>query len=275
MRANEFLSELRKKKVVEPKAGDTTEHDYNPGWQDLNWMKEQAARMGQKMTGMYQLFMPRPSVMNKTNRDRRMDNLANSYAWRDDDPSKLKPNYAKWQGDEPEPEEQPVQEAAPILIPGKSISPPGNNKPQAHLWTSSARKLDNGTYTSDWVRYVYNSNKSWMSPTGYLYRVKPNGLILDLNYDQDAERLKWAFQNLGSAKPDNPDDTYRYLAKDYPWDQIVKHFDAVHHYPYSGNTDFLYGWDCESTAWFNTDQLELIGEVKINQFGLDPYGDDD
>jgi len=275
MRAKEFLSELRKKKAVAPKAGDTTEHDYNPGWEDLNWMKERGALMGQKMTGMHQLFMPRPSVFAKTNRDRRMDNLANRYAWQEKDPTKLKPQYAKWQGDEPEPEEQSVQESAPILIPGKAITPPGNNKPQANLWTSSAKKLNDGTYTSDWVKYVANNNKSWMSPTGYLYRVKPNGLVLELNTDQDAERIKWAFQNLGSMPHDDPNDTYRYLSKDYPWDQIVKHFDAVHHYPYSSNRDFLYGWDVESTAWFNTDQLELIGEVKITQAGLDPYSDED
>jgi len=35
MRATDFLAEYRKKKVVEPQVGDTTAHDYNPGWEDL------------------------------------------------------------------------------------------------------------------------------------------------------------------------------------------------------------------------------------------------
>jgi len=49
----------------------------------------------------------------------------------------------------------------------------------------------------------------------------------------------------------------------FPWDEISKHFDAVWHSGSGYDRDFMYGWDVESTAWFNTDFLQLIGEVPV------------
>jgi hypothetical protein len=287
MRSREFtttvnVNELRTtKKVREPKVGDTTPHDYNPGWERLNYIKERAHTMGTRMVSMQQLFMPRPSVNALTNRDKRLKNLTNPYAWDKEDPSKLKPEYDRWEDGLPRVvttgTNTTATEAAPILTPSKAvISPPGHNKPLgATLWTSSARRLDNNTYTSDWVRWVSENQPDWMSPVGYLYKVNA-GLILPMDSDHNAEDIKEAFQNLERAKPTDYDNHYNRLGKDFPWDAISKHFDAVHHYPRGGGAkDFLYGWDCESTAWFNTDILTLIGEVKINQNGLSPYGSDD
>jgi hypothetical protein len=243
------LFELRRTKVVaEPVP-------YNPGWEHLNDYRQRGHAFGTRMaTEMPQLFMPRPAALSKTRREKRLANLSNVYAWQEDDPAKLKSNYADWE------DSGPIHEGAPILL-GRAPSPPGDNKPHATFWTSTAKKLENGSYTSSWVNWVSNNQPEWMSDTGYLYRVKPNSIVLRLDSDYDAENLVGAFKNLGRVTEVDPSDI-AVMYKIFPWDQLAKHFDGVHHYPY-GRNEFLYGWDVESTAWLNTDVLELIGEVPI------------
>jgi hypothetical protein len=119
----------------------------------------------------------------------------------------------------------------------------------------------------------------WMSETGYLYKVSPQATILRMSSDYEAKEIFEIFDSLGRVDkdPNAEHEPFRRMAyKNYPWDSVSKHFDGVHH-AYSGYRDneFLYGWDCESIAWFNPGMLTLIGEVKINQNGLSPYGDDD
>lgn len=264
MRASEIISELRKKKPAEPKAGDTTPHDYDPGWEKLNWIKSQAKQHGDHMAEKYQLFVPRANAGAQTPKDKRMKNLSNPYAY--DDEGKIKPQYDQWE--QPRKELSPtgqddVKEGAPILAPGKSASPPGDNKPRAAFWTSSARKVGNA-WTSEWAEWTSDNQPEWFSPKGYLYKIKPGSLILEIDHDQDAERVYDAFQNLGRAEPIDYSSSYGRLTKAFPWDQIVKHFDAVHHggFRYDGS-DFVYGWDVESTAWFDTSRLQLIGEVPV------------
>jgi len=250
MRANQFV-EARKKKVVEPAI------PYNPGWENLNFIKERAKECGDQLTKSLQLFMPRPNPHAMTNRDRRLQNMASKYAH--DDEGKLKPEYDKW--------EQGIQEAAPIFTPGKSLPGPGGNKPISKLWTSTAKQLEDGTWTSDWVRWVSGNQKDWMAPTGSLYRVKPGALALQMDGDSDARQLMWAFRDLERYTP--PPDIDQYSAdgwdmrRAFPWQEVVKHFDAIHHRGYRFDGDFMYGWDCESTAWLDTSFLELVGEVKI------------
>jgi hypothetical protein len=267
MRAREFLPEAKKKKAVaEPVP-------YNPGWDNLNWLKEEAFKFGNQMTSRYQLFMPRENPAAMTRYDKRLKNLSNQYAY--DENGNLKPEYEKWEDvdhNDYHPTGNEIQEGAPILTPGKNTPKIGNNKPIANLWTSSARKFDNNTWTSDWVYFANRTHPGWMSPTGYLYKIKPGALILRLDSVYDAERIMTAFQDLGSVgqvKVDyklGPSYTMRIA---FPWDAIARHFDAVWHSGYSGyDNEFMYGWDCESTAWFNSDYLQLLGEVQINQAGL-------
>lgn len=265
MRAKEIVPEIRKKKSVEPKTGDITPNDYSPGWEDLNWLKERGLSYGKDLSKSYQLFVPRRNLSASTPRDRRLKNLSDKYAW--DDEGNLKPQYAKWEqppselkGTEPE-----IKEAAPILTPGKAVSPPGNNKPIANLWTSTAIKTKEG-WTSDWAKWVADNQPDWFSNKGYLYKVKPGAVVLTLDSDQDAERIFRAFQLLGRAS--EPIDNYLVgtmsLTRTFPWDQIVKHFDAVWHRGYSrGREGFMYGWDVESVAWFDTSFLQLINEVNV------------
>jgi hypothetical protein len=268
MKIREVITEL-KKKPREPQVGDTTPHDYNPGWERLNYFKQEGLKLGQNIRAP-QLFIPRPHPGAKTNRDRRMDNLANKWAWDEKDPTKLKPQYARLQGDDPDEE---VTEAAPILFPGKSPTPAGNNKPYQTFWTSSAKKLSDGSWTSEWANYIANNgNKDWRSPKGYLYKIKPGAVILSIDSDHDAEDVKQIFNDLAGITPkyDTENPYNNSISKNFPWDQVAKHFDAVHHFDhYRHGSEFVYGWDCESTAWFNTDMLQLIGEVDVGYYGFD------
>jgi hypothetical protein len=271
MRAFEILHELRKKKSTEPKAGDTTPHDYDPGWEQLNRIKQAAKQYGEEMTERYQLFVPRGNGAAQSARDRRLKNLASPYAY--DDEGNLQPSYDDWE--KPRKELSPtgqddVKEAAPFLAPGKSNSPPGGNKPEAAFWTSTARKTNNG-WTSDWAKWISENHPSWFSPVGYLYKVTPGALITQINSDRDAERIYYAFQNLGRAEMDH-NDSYGRLTKGFPWDQLVKHVDAVNHSGFRfQDSRFVYGWDVESTAWFDTSHLQLVGEVPV----APPRGNDD
>jgi hypothetical protein len=252
MRAQEFLQELRRGKIT---AG-SPDQPYNPGWESLNGLKMAAVKHGERMAGSLQLFVPRPNTSAMTARDRRLKNLSNRYAW--DDEGNLKSRYANW--------EQGIRESSPVLTGGTAESPPGNNKPNAQIWTSTAERLDNGSWISDWSRWVNDNQPSWASERGYLFQVQPGARILELDDDHDAERIYQAFLDLGRAE--EPTDQYRDLGRGFamrqkfPWDQIYRHFDAVHHRGY-GRGEFVYGWDVESTAWLNTRFLKYRGEVRI------------
>ena len=267
MRAKEFTTEKRKPR--EPEAGDITPHDYMPGWTSLNYLKERAQNRGRIMEGSYQLFVPRRNPGAITARDKRFSNLSNAYAW--DDEGNLKPNYAKWEEPRKELSGLEVQEAAPILTPGKVLSPPGNSKPKASLWTSTAREGPNA-WSSEWARWTWSNQSKWFSETGYLYKVKPGALVLELNSDHDAEMVYDAFTDLGRAKERDVDSYEKWeLHREFPWGEISKHFDAVWHGGYGRDgDDFMYGWDVESTAWFDTSFLVLVGEVPVV-----PYSDDE
>lgn len=249
MKSTDFLLEARKKQKA-------PEMEYHPGWDKLTFLKEQAHRTGKRMTNKPQLFMPRRNTHAFTNRDRRLDNLSTRWAY--DDEGNIKPNYEKW-------EDERINEAAPIFSPAKIMVPPGNNKPHAQLWTSTAYKKKDGWF-SDWAYWVSGNQSKWMSNTGYLYRVKPDLLILSLDSDYDVERVFQAFEALDRVKTPERTDYYHganHLSPMFPWNEVMKHFDAVHHSGHSYDSPFMYGWDCESTAWFHGNTLELIGEVPI------------
>jgi len=260
MRAKQFITELRPKKK---KAAEIPYDPQSEAYEELQAVKE--ASTGNHPCNTLQLFMPRRHASAKTRYQKHLDNISNT--WATDDQGEVKPRYQAWADKHPD----AVTEAAPIIAAGKMV-PPGNNKPSAILWTSTAKKSVNNTYVSDWVRWVSGNQSSWMSETGYIYKVNPNATILQLDSDHEAERIYGLFQKLGrgaTAEFDNRDGYYSrvtHLYKDFPWGEIAKHFDGVTHFPSSyGRNEFLYGWDCESTAWFNPSVLTLLGEVKINQ----------
>ena len=253
-----ILNELRKKK---PEDNSHLATPADRAYDDLQSIKGNC--QGKFPAGSLQLFVPRGHPGSMSKRDKRLDNLGNKYAY--DDKGKLKPEYEKWEN---------MAEAAPILYTGRSPGI-GNNKPNSILWTSTAKKMPDGSYTSDWVRYVHESGLTDINAVGYLYKVAGNANTLRLDHTGDAERIYRIFQSMDRGAqaefdPQNRDigGTY-YLQKDFPWDEIAKHFDGVYHnnssiggYGYD-SIPFTYGWDCESTAWFNPSVLTLLGEVKI------------
>lgn len=260
MRAVEFITELNKKPKP-PKAGDTTPHEYDLGWENLNWLKNGAAERGKELAGSLQLFVPRR--LGNTKRSERVKSLFDRpYVWNDE--GELDPEAQKWVNQGVIGESNP-----PILQPGKAVSPPGRNKPTASLWTSTAEKSGDG-YTSAWSRWTENNQPDWFSDVGYLYRVKPGALILGLDSDRDAERIMSVFIDLKRVDKDVNDklisDRYMALHGHFPWNEVVKHFDAVNHEGYSSyRDDFIYGWDVESTAWFDTSFLQYLGPVKVHR----------
>lgn len=129
------------------------------------------------------------------------------------------------------------------------------------LWTSTAEKTDGG-YTSEWVEWCKNEMPEWITDKGILYRVKPGARILNMNTDKDAYKIA---QHYGIKPPKDMLDNFRWTQK-FPWDEIENDFDGIHHIP-SGpraRNILMSAWDVESTAWFNKNHLENLGEVSID-----------
>jgi hypothetical protein len=132
-------------------------------------------------------------------------------------------------------------------------------KPNANLWTSTATRLEDGSYTSDWLEWA-SGNMGWNSSFGFLYKVKPGALILPIHSDQDAIKIMSILQKPIKAK--NNFDRLHIMFTQFPWNQLIENFDGVWHKPGNRNDIFMNPWDAESTAWFDTGHLELIGKVK-------------
>ena len=268
MRANEFTED---KKTKPPKVGDTTPHDYSPGWEKLNYLKKDAQENGTELANTYQLFVPR-GIRIPTTSERSAQYLRKPYAW--DDEGNMHPDYEKtYDIAKMRKEYHPtgkVNEAAPFLAPGRMPALPGNNKPGgSYFWTSTAYKVGN-KWSSDWNRWVLSNQSDWSSDVGYLYKVKPNALILGLDGDYDAEDIYRAFTDLGrvDTKARDHEEAYGYrtsMRLSFPWDEVTKHFDAVHHRYAGRDSEFMYGWDVESTVWFDNRFLQLVGEVPVVQ----------
>lgn len=127
-------------------------------------------------------------------------------------------------------------------------------------WTSTARKSGDG-YTSDWADWCAHEMPQWLSDTGNLYKVGAGARILSMNTDRDAYRIA---QHYGVEPPKDMMASFAWARK-FPWDDIEDDFDAVHHEPSGSRLANLLmsSWDVESTAWFNTNHLDYIDEVKV------------
>lgn len=130
------------------------------------------------------------------------------------------------------------------------------------IWTSTAQKLPNGSYTSEWVEWCKHEMPDWLSSEGSLYKVKPGARILSMNTDKDAFNIGKYY---GVKPPKDMVNTIMWAQK-FPWDEIENDFDAVHHVPSGSRVHniLMSSWDVESTAWFNTNYLQNMGQVKVN-----------
>jgi hypothetical protein len=205
-----------------------------------------------------------------------------------DDEGNIKPEYKNWI--EQATESIHLDESAPIIAGGYSVLPGGNKPKGSLLWTSTAKKLSNGEYTSSWNKFIQGGGlgekgRHEQSKIGYLYKVKPNTCVLELDSTQDAKIIYEIFANLGRdntalADPAEWEKIRNYgsestlIQKDFPWNEIQKHFDAIHHYDfyqssYDLDIPFTAGYDCESTAWLKPCQLEFLGQVEVFQSDAD------
>jgi len=211
-------------------------------YKKLQNMQQQS--LGKWPHGELQLYMPRPAVHKPTRNAR--------WTYQYDD-----------QGN--------IRESRPVLTGATADSPPGNNKPGNCFWTSSlktAKEIDGKKYyTSDWAEWVAGNMPAWLSPRGHVYRISPNARILELNSTPDAQEIYQLYADMGSAVKLHDvwsgNEIKYQMMNDFPWQDIRKHWDAVCHSSEWDRSGFTYGWDCESTAWFNTDVLTYVGEVAI------------
>lgn len=146
----------------------------------------------------------------------------------------------------------------------RKISVSEDMKPNAELWTSTAIFRGNNSYTSEWAEWCSREMPEWLAPKGKLYKLQPGAKILNIGSDAAAKKIA---KILGHTFTGGP---YAILGN-YPWNMLKFYFDAIR-YPArlktsyrSRNANILMSmWDVESTAWFNTDKLKLIGDVDIN-----------
>ena len=217
--------------------------------------------------GKPQLFVPRPQI-NTAKPDWYYRRVGYRF---DDEGNRIKDD-----------DDNDIKEAArPVLPPAPAHPKPGGTKPYNAFWTSSLKKefTENGVtyYGSDWIDYVCGNMSNSYNNVGHVYRISPSARILTIRDTDDAKRIYQIYRNLGvNLNPQAEYDSEHYgLSKDFPWDEIRKHWDAIHHYPgFSDRYGFMYGYDCESTAWFNTDVLDYVGKVRIRPCER-PRNDDD
>jgi hypothetical protein len=135
--------------------------------------------------------------------------------------------------------------------------------PSIVLWTSTAIKNKDGTYTSAWANWCAREMPHWLSKEGVLFKVTAGAKVLSMNTDNDAMRAG-KYYGLDPLKAMFSPDMIPWVSK-FPWDKIQNDYDGIHHEP-SGSRmmNFLMSsWDVESTAWFNRSHLDDIGWAKI------------
>lgn len=247
----QWLLQEAKKKVKEP---DWPDADYSSGYSQLRDMQKSLTKDNLGL----QLFVPKrrdPKKMEELKRNRRWWDAVKDVE--NEEKAKLK------------------EEVAPILT-GFTESPPGDNKPNGSFWTSTAIKRGVG-YTSRWYEYVQNTFPSWQTDYGYLFEVKSNAMVFESDYlDQFYE---WA-ESYGKLTKQNSEYFKNSRGSDrmrgnYPWDTMARYFDGVHHSGYSMGDEFTYGWDVESTAWFNTNVLTYKGAVRLHHIHEEELEDDE
>ena len=272
MKINEVT---RKKKII-------NQYDpYEQAWYSLERLKEQGevARPNNSL----QLFVPRPQLERFTTKKERENHLLKDrakYAY--DDEGQFVPQYQQWVNSATE---SIFREGAPIIAGGSPVLSSGNKPVGALLWTSTAKEI-NGKYTSDWWKYVLNGgveNKYKNTKIGYLYKVKPRTCSLEIDTTNDARFIYEIFYELGRGNtryknPSKEDENFirnfgdsyeKLIVYDFPWDQIQRHFDCVHHWGGSRIDRYFYrfnftdGYDVESTVWLKPDKLELLGQVQL------------
>jgi hypothetical protein len=233
-----------KKKVREP---DWPDADWSSGYAQLRDMQNYLSEKNFNL----QLFVPKhrdPALQLQRLRDRRYILTKRE---QEAEEAKLKEDHT----DRP-----------PVLSAFRESPVKGDNKPSGAFWTSAAYQKKNGEWTSDWYEYVKTTFREWQTDYGYLFMPKSAAMVIDSH--QLDQYYQWA-EGHGRTEPNADYFKNQYGATqmrgNFPWKELAKHFDGVHHHGWStrDSDDFTYGWDVESTAWFNTTVLEYKGAVRL------------
>ena len=110
------------------------------------------------------------------------------------------------------------------------------NKPCGGFWTSSQK--ENGK--SDWIEFCEREYESGLTGSVYEYQVDQKSRILFSS--DDVSRFVINHPRLPN---------YKIL----DWDKIAQEYDGFS-YDFGGNYDLFYGWDVESSVWFNCDIIK-------------------
>lgn len=121
------------------------------------------------------------------------------------------------------------------------------NKPVGAFWTSTW----DGT-GSRWTDWVSGSMPDWKQNKGILMEVRSNAKVYIISNRKDYEELYKKYPAKTEHSMFNPLD----------WEAISKDYDGVWvKNPYAH--DDLYGWDVESTSWFNMKVLKPVKVVDV------------
>jgi hypothetical protein len=242
----QFIDEATRRKPKKNPDDDWV-GDYASGYADLRSMQAHLTESNLRL----QMFVPKhrdPKVQLAWERDRRYRDTKREVEAEEE--AKLKEDRT----DRP-----------PILTAFNESPVKGDNKPSGAFWTSTAQKKSNGEWSSDWYEYVRNTFRTWQTDYGYLFAVKPQAMVIAS--DRLEQYYEWAERAQRLEKNSEYFDRERGSTRmrgNFPWKELSKHFDGVHHHGYSHRgDDFTYGWDVESTAWFNTSVLEYKGAVRL------------
>ncbi len=135
-------------------------------------------------------------------------------------------------------------------------------KPSGGVWTSTYTKKE--STPSDWLYFCKMEQLiSEKKIHGLLLKPKKECNIVEIDTIND-------LNDIIKKYPDEPDEGYP-LETRINFEGLARDFDGLH-LTYKGQweTRFtqpnLYGWDTESTIWFNPDCLEQIGKIDLTKF---------
>jgi hypothetical protein len=136
-------------------------------------------------------------------------------------------------------------------------------KPAGVLWTSSLTDEDD----CDWLRWCRGEMPEWAADcTAAIFEVRESTRLVRIDHSRVYYRL------CGSCpRTDLPDFVQEMGERYLDWQEVARYWDAVHlvddigrgcwHDTGRGYAPELYGWDCESTAWFRPAESLLLREV--------------
>lgn len=139
----------------------------------------------------------------------------------------------------------------------------GLNKPDGAFWTSTLE----GT-SSAWIDWCRWEMPRWIGDRAALFNVKSGAKVYTIRNAKDYMDL-WR---------KHPAEVKSYgLGNHYiDWASAAREYDAVHLASDlgRGSVPELYGWDVESTAWFNTRGLDFAKMVDVEKGEKGPDDDE-